>query len=496
MPVPRAAYAGPLRHRAPEIVITVPSPARTAVRWLHPLAWIIPPLVTYLLVNWRLTGPSLWADELATWGAVRLDREQLRLLSGTVDAVLTPYYLALGHLTGDGVLDAHALRLPSLIAMTATAAVVALIGRHAGGHLVGLLAGLLFAVLPVTSRYGQEARPYALAMFFAALALLALIGLLDRPTVPRAAAYAAAVAVTGLLHPLSALVMVAGHALAGWRAWRAWPPAALLGAAPAAVLLHHASDQAEQISWISRAGTHTVRLLPEQLFVSPIAGGMVLALAVAGVRRDRTGWALAAAGLAPPALLLTAGAFTEIWVPRYVLVAMPALVVLAVVGAARAGRTHAAAFVALIVFLGNPAQLEIREPDGHGQDSARIAEVIIPRYLPGDAAVFPEGPSSIGWAARDLYVHYLPEPRPGDVLAVTRQRADGNFLAVECPDATCLGDPSRIWIIRTDSAADPVENMSEAKRDRILTGYRTVERWNYKLLNITLMERRPPPKRR
>ncbi|GIE31638.1 hypothetical protein Ait01nite_046830 [Actinoplanes italicus] len=443
-------------------------------------------------MNWRLTGPSLWADELATWGAVRLDGEQLRLLSGTVDAVLTPYYMALKYFSGHAGTDAHALRLPSLIAVTGTAAVVALIGRRAGGHVTGLLAGLLFAVLPVTSRYGQEARPYAIAMLFAALALLALILLLERPTVVRAAAYAAAVAVTGVFHPLSALIMVAGHALAGWRAWRAWPPAALLGAVPAALLLHDASDQAGQISWISRAGTHTVRLLPEQLFISAVVGGLVLGLAVAGVRRDRAGRALAAAGLAPPALLLTAGAFTEIWVPRYVLIAVPALVVLAVLGAARAGRPHAAVVVALAVFLGNPAQLEIRRPDGHGQDSARIAEIIGPRYRPGDAAVFPEGPSSIGWAARDLYQYYLPEPRPADVLAVTGQRVDGVFLAVECPDATCLGTPPRIWIIRTDRATDPVENMSEAKRDRILTGYRTVERWNHRLLNITLMERRPP----
>jgi mannosyltransferase len=445
-------------------------------------------------VNWRLTGPSLWADELATWGAIRLEWEQLRLLGESVDAVLVPYYLALKYFSGFAGTDTHALRLPSLIAMSATAGVVALIGRRAGGPVVGLLAGLLFAVLPVTSRYGQEARPYAIAMLFAALALLALLRLLERESVPRAAAYAAAVAVTGLFQPLSALVMIAGHALAGWRAWRSWPPAVLLGAVPAALLLHDASDQIGQISWISRAGTQSVRLLPEQLFVSAIAGGIVLGLAVAGIRRDRTVAAVAAAGLAPPVMLLTAGAFTEVWVPRYVLIAMPALVVLAVCGAARAGRPQAALIVALTAFLGNPAQLEIREPDGHGQDSARIVEIIGAQYRPGDVAVFADGHPSIGWAARDILAFYLPEPRPADVLAVTGQRVDGQFLARECPDATCLGDPPRIWIIRVDHTNDPVENMSELKRDRILKGYRTVDRWNFKLLDITLMERRPPRK--
>jgi mannosyltransferase len=445
-----------------------------------------------VLVSWRLTGPSLWADELATWGAIRLDAEQLRLLGESVDAVLMPYYIFLKYLSGFVGTDAHGLRLPSLIAVSATAGVVALIGRRAGGPLAGLLAGLLFAVLPVTSRYGQEARPYAIAMLFAALALLALLRLLERESVLRAAAYAAAVAATGVVQPLSAVIMIAGHALAGWRVWRSWSPAALLGAVPAALLLYDASDQIEQISWVRRASTQSVRLLPEQLFVSAIAGGIVLGLAVAGLRRDRTAAALAAAGLAPPVMLLTAGVFTEVWVPRYVLIAMPALAVLAVCGAARAGRPQAALVVALTAFLGNPAQLAIREPDGHGQDSARIAEIIGTRYRPGDVAVFADGHPSIGWAARDIAAFYLPEPRPADVLAVTGQRVDGRFMARECPDAACLGEPPRIWIIRVDQTSDPVENMSELKRDRIRKGYRTVSRWNFPLLNITLMERRPP----
>ncbi|MEU8660731.1 glycosyltransferase family 39 protein, partial [Actinoplanes philippinensis] len=85
-----------------------------------------------------------------------------------------------------------ALRLPSLIAAVLTAVVVTELGRRAAGDTVGLLAGLLWAVLPVVSRYGQEARPYAIAVLFAALALLALIRLLDRPGAGRAAAYAAA----------------------------------------------------------------------------------------------------------------------------------------------------------------------------------------------------------------------------------------------------------------------------------------------------------------
>ncbi|WP_177319570.1 glycosyltransferase family 39 protein [Actinoplanes philippinensis] len=379
-----------------------------------------------------------------------------------------------------------ALRLPSLIAVILTAVIVTDLGRRAAGDTVGLLAGLLWAVLPVVSRYGQEARPYAIAMLFAALALLALIRLLDRPGAGRAAAYAAALAATGVLHPLSGLLVAAGHALAGHRAWRAWLPAATIGSLPAVALLLYATRQTAQISWISRVGEQTLRVLPGQLFVSAITGGMVLALAVAGLRRDRIGWALAAAGFAPPALLLAAGTVTEIWVARYVLVAMPALVVLA----ARGAGNRTVAVIGLVALLGYPSQVDIREPAGHGQDSARIAQVVPPRYRDGDVAVFPDRHPSIGWAPRDIWARYLRDPRPADVLAVAGQRADGRLPATECPEASCLGTPDRIWVIRVDSPADPLADMSPAKRSRIDAGYRVTQRWSYPLLGITLMERR------
>lgn len=447
---------------------------------------MLPPLVTALIGGWRLTGASLWADELATWGAIRLGWAQLWRLGGSVDAVLTPYYAALKVFAGFAGTSTVALRLPSLIAAVLTAVVVAELGRRAAGDLAGLLAGLLWAVLPVTARYAQEARPYAVVVFLASLALLALIRLLDRPGPGRAAAYAAAVALTGILHPLSGLLMIAGHAVAGFRVRRAWLPAAVIGGLPAAALMLYASRQTAQISWIHPVGVQTLRLLPAQLFVSAIAGGMVLALAVTGLRRDRIGWALAAAGFVPPGLLLAAGTVTAIWVPRYVLIAIPALVVLA----ARGAGSRTVWIIGLVAVLGWPAQVDIRKPAGHGQDSARIAQVITPRYRPGDVAVFADRYSNIDWAARDIWSRYLRDPRPADVLAVTGQRVGGRLLATECPDAACLGDPPRIWVVRTDSPADPLDQMSAAKRARIGDDYRVVQRWSYPSVGITLMERR------
>ena len=164
---------------------------------------------------------------------------------------------------------------------------------------------------------------------------------------------------------------------------------------------------------------------------------------------------------------------------------------LAAAGAVRTGRAHAAGALVVTLLLSWPVQQELRESDGHGQDSARIAEVIGPRYRDGDVAVFPDTHPSIPWAARDLYERYLPEPRPPDVLRTAPQRTDGRLPARECPAAECLGTPSRIWVIRVDEGTDPLRDMAPGKRDRLGREYRAVQDWRFSLLRIWLLERVP-----
>jgi len=116
---------------------------------------------------------------------------------GQIDAVLGIYYFGL-HLWmavfGD---SATAMRLPSVIAMAAAAAVVSLIGRRLGGGVAGLASGLIFAVIPSVSRYAQEARPYAFATFFAALATLMFLRAMERPRWSNWIIYAVVLAAAG-----------------------------------------------------------------------------------------------------------------------------------------------------------------------------------------------------------------------------------------------------------------------------------------------------------
>jgi mannosyltransferase len=174
------------------------------------LTWILPAVVTAALGLYEVGVPQLWRDELASWSAASRSLPQLWAMLHNIDAVLGVYYFGLHAwmaVFGD---SPTAMRLPSVIAMTAAAPVVALIGRRLGGNLTGLASGLVFALIPSVSRYAQEARPYAFAMFFAALATLMFLRAMERPAWSRWAIYSVVLGAAGVAN-LVAITVAAGH---------------------------------------------------------------------------------------------------------------------------------------------------------------------------------------------------------------------------------------------------------------------------------------------
>ncbi|MGY3516899.1 glycosyltransferase family 39 protein [Micromonospora sp. PTRAS2] len=180
--------------------------------WLGAV-WLWPTLATLAVTGAEIGSAQPWRDELATWSAATRPLGDLARMAGTIDAATWPYYLFMhGWVTLCGDSPA-ALRLPSALAMAGTAGLAAALGARLLGRHAGLTGGLLFAALPGTSRYAQEARPYAFVALFAVLATLLLVRALERPGWRRWAGYAAAVAALGLAH-LVALTLLAAHAAA------------------------------------------------------------------------------------------------------------------------------------------------------------------------------------------------------------------------------------------------------------------------------------------
>ncbi|MFI7070393.1 glycosyltransferase family 39 protein [Micromonospora sediminicola] len=174
--------------------------------------WVVPGLLTLGITLVGIGHAQPWRDELATWSAATRPLPDLLRLTRVIDAATGPYYALMHGWTALVGTSPTALRLPSALAVAAAAALTARLGARLVGDRAGLLAGLLFAVLPATSRYGQEARPYALATLLAVLATLLLVDALRRPTWGRWAGYALAVAALALVH-LIALTLLAAHAV-------------------------------------------------------------------------------------------------------------------------------------------------------------------------------------------------------------------------------------------------------------------------------------------
>jgi hypothetical protein len=179
-------------------------------------------LITFGLMCWQLSGPALWMDESASVVATQRTWPNLWLLLQGSDAPLVPYYVVLKALTGLGVHVDSGLwlhpevmyRWPSVVAVAV--AVWVLITWLARTQSPQLAFGTAFALLATSSfsRYGQEARPYALVLMLAVLSTAIWARLVsERSWRPVAwlwiCGYAVSIALMTLLHTLAASLLAA-----------------------------------------------------------------------------------------------------------------------------------------------------------------------------------------------------------------------------------------------------------------------------------------------
>ncbi|MFI6229375.1 glycosyltransferase family 39 protein [Micromonospora echinospora] len=495
----------------------VPDGRRERSRRAGRPVWLWPTLLTLVVTATGVGYAQPWRDELATWSAATRPLPDLARLAATVDATVAPYYLLLHGWTavfGDSV---TALRAPSVLAVTGAAGLTAVLGERLFGTRAGQLGGLLFAVLPSTSRYGQEARPYALATLLAVAATVLLVTVLRRPGRGRWAAYAAVVAALGLTH-LVALALLAAHALAARGAVRRWllalVPAALV-AVPLALLARR--QQSRQLSWVDPARLGDLAGLPGSLTASAVVGGLLVGLAVVGAARPADsrpadvgaaapgsggrppatpvarswGWIMLAAVAAPAALLFVAGLVTAVWVPRYLVFTTPFLCLPAGALLASVRPVPALAVVGITAALGAPAQLDLRRthdwPRSAQVDYRAAARIVAAGQRPGDGVVYG---SRDGFLFLDLGLAYhLGDGRPRDVLAARDPRRAGDLRATECErPARCLAGVDRVWLVVAGDRADPVAVLPTASREA-LDDFSPTGRWTVPGITVALLLR-------
>jgi mannosyltransferase len=406
--------------------------AGTRVRSWPERLGLAPALVTAVVVAIGITGPSYWRDEAATVAAVHRPLGALVQMLGNVDAVHGAYYLLIwpvAQLFGTGEL---VLRLPSLVAMAVTAGFITAIGRRLASAAVGVTAGLIFAVAPTVTEYGQMARSYALVTMMAAIASYALVrALVDDASRGRWIWYAVSLAVLGALN-VFALLLVPAHGItldlryrgqvpAGRRsaAFRRWLLAAGTGLVLNVPLIITASGQRTQIGWLPAPGVSDVGNVLDQLgppWLTAAVGAVLLAgAAVALTRRRRmpvrpglgpvepassrcTVPILCLPWLAvPPVLLLLASFVSPVYTQRYIIFCLPAAALLVAVAIGQLARMPGSRLlrmavpvvaIAAIAAIGISAQIQYRRPWGHVDDIRAADRIISATARPGDGVMY------------------------------------------------------------------------------------------------------------
>lgn len=383
---------------------------------IHRRAWFAPASVAvlgFLVSAIGITVPAIWYDEAATITSATRSWPQLWAMVGNVDAVHALYYAGI-HLVFDVFgYTPLALRLPSAIAIGASAAVIVILGRKLLRPRIGVIAAIVFCFLPRVAWAGTEGRSYAFTALLAVV--LTLVFVIASAGSRRWWIAYTAVAVLACVLFLYLAFIVAAHAVTVlWRLarrerWfyrgsRRW----LLAAGAAGILtLPFAAEvisQSGQVAWIHPLDNDTFHEVFElQWFYSTpvaIAGWAFIAFAVIAMLRGRASRSVLMVAL-PAMLLPTIGllvmsvVLSPIYLPRYVTMSTPfvALVIAAGIDAIRV-RWAAVVSVALIAALALPTIFEERMPGAKGDGEwAKVAALIASER----AANGPDSTTAIIW---------------------------------------------------------------------------------------------------
>ncbi|HEY3979964.1 MAG TPA: glycosyltransferase family 39 protein [Streptosporangiaceae bacterium] len=505
-----------------------------------------------------MLGLGLWGlgrasamgnDEVATRWAASLSLGQLAHLLGNIDAVHGAYYLLMHAWTVVGTSPA-VLRIPSVIAMAAAAALVAILGRQlTGSGWAGLLAGLVTAATPAMSYYAQTARSYALVFACVAAATVILVKALKSETSPSGApgpagpgaaglgaaaarpwwlAYGALIMVSGYLNELALLVLTAhvvtvALARPGWPAVRRWAVAGAVGAVLVIPVVVVSSREADAVTWIARPDRGSLVLLFHDYFgIRSVIPALVLAcIVIALLPPLRRGEAAAAwwrggisvQSVAAPLMIIPAGLLIAeslvarpFYVDRYVLYGEIGAALLAAAGACRVGQwlraglraglrwpvlvavPGVALLVCALVFqLG--AQRFVRTPASRTFDFGGPSRFVGEHARPGDGVLY------FGAFFRKASLGYPQDFRNvTDVGLAVSPRASGTFQGVNKPFSALAPEVlryQRIWIVGQVPHPGRPLGLMRSESQEMLQDFTQEARARFHGITVTLWVQRP-----
>jgi mannosyltransferase len=470
---------------------------------------MLPPmLVTLAAGAYRVGQPQVREDESATWWAAHLSWTDLGRLLDNTDVVLAPYYVLMHLWVSVAGSSPTMLRLPSVLAMAATAGLLALLGRRMFDAPTGLVAGLVFAVLPVTTRYAQEARPFAPAALSVVAGALLLYRALDHEGADRWGGYAFGMLLTGLFHPIAATVVVA-YLLITLATERqrtgAWFAVTMVPVAPLFAVLMLARGQNHQDP---QGGTnaHALLRLPEELLGSQHVALAVGGLALLGVVFGRrNGVPLLVWAVLPPLAVFGLRSYGNLFTPSYFVFTVPAVALLAaagVCGLAKALPGGERGVPTRQILLGMVAAIGVAavslsafpglrtDPQPGQPDYEAAAAWLRDQARTGDGVVYS---GELDKAMRATAYQLRDDTRgPAQVYVTVPPQRDGTYTGQPCSaPVVCTKTVKRIWLV-SNAPRTPFAGMTPDEGKFLQTDYKAAGAKDFTGgLRVTLLNRLP-----
>ncbi|RLP80669.1 hypothetical protein D9V34_00115 [Mycetocola lacteus] len=450
--------------------------------------------------------PSFWFDEIATLMAARLGGPGLWQFLQHKDAVHGLYY-ALIHFWIQAFGDSSvALRGFSALAVGLGTAGLVVLGSKLAGVRFGVLAALIYLVLPRTTFMGIEGRSYALAAAIVVWGVIALISAARRNTWWSWVIYTVVSIATIYLFMYAGLILAAhlAYLLFAHRDRRTllrWGISALIILAAVLPLVRAGYGQRGQIAWLSgqpivNAWTTLVEPWLDGSWLLAIL--VIVLLVIAGRRlpqilaRFGTPLVALAAGwaFAPLILMLIANSlFGPLYTSRYMSFTTPGFALLLALAVSVFSRRWIVwVLVGAIALASLPTYVAQRGPYAkqNGVDFLQTAQTIAEHASPGDA-FFLQNDKTTTIRPR-LSVNGYPAEFAGleDLAFVRSDLENGNFNDVTLPPRKLgerLRGVSTVWVAGSQHTTPEIKAM---KRELARHGF--VERERYPLNRTVVTE--------
>lgn len=350
---------------------------------------------------------SLWFDEGASVAYAHLDPASLAAALQKSDVFFGLYYTLLhGWIALFGESESS-VRLLSVLCGAASVGTIAWAASLLGGRTAAAYATILAVADAFVFAVSREARPYSMLILVSSLEAVAFLRAARRPTRRRWVVFAAAGIIGAYVHLFALLSIVAfgfWSALRRRDLWNSGLPLALaVIAAAASPIVLIAARYGEINGWIQRPGPGVaVRLMAEFAGSWPsfvLAAVVVMAAFFTAsrkkpvLRHGAVGF-LAAWLCVPLAIAYLASLAKPVFVDKYLVEALPALIIAVALALKALSRPTVAAALGAWVLLSIPA---LRSEYGTGiEDWRDAASYVFANASPGDAvSIYPQNGSIV-----------------------------------------------------------------------------------------------------